>query len=94
MVALNIERREMKMIEKYIDTNCTKRNVYQLARESGLKTDIAMVAFENGADKKCVEIAINLLKSGMTVEFIHENTKLPIDEITKLKNSFSKEVME
>ncbi len=62
------------------------------------EVELYEIAFEEGAekgrDKEKVEIATNLLKSGMTVEFIHENTKLPIDEIKKLKNSFSKEVME
>ncbi len=63
--------------------------LYEIALEEGAEN-----GREEGAEKKCIEIATNLLKSGMTVEFIHENTKLPIDEIKKLKNSFSKEVME
>ncbi len=58
------------------------------------EVELYEIAFEEGAENKSLEIATNLLKSGMTVEFVHENTKLPIDEIKKLKNSFSNEVME
>jgi len=40
-------------------------------------------------EKKSIEIATNLLKCGCDIEFVHENTKLSIEQITKLK-----EVME
>ncbi len=84
-----------KIMEEYIkDAKNAMTKDKNLRRAYDHEIELAKVAEENGRDKEKAEIATNLLKSGMTVEFIHENTKLPIDEITKLKNSFSKEVME
>ncbi len=67
--------------------------LYEIALEEGAEKG-REEGREEGAENKSLEIATNLLKSGMTLEFVHENTKLPLDEIKKLKNSFSNEVME
>jgi len=40
---------------------------------------------EKGRKEGKIEIATNLLKNGCTVEFVHENTKLSIKEIARLK---------
>ncbi len=62
---------------------------YKHGRKEGLEE-----GREEGAENKSIEIATNLLKCGMTIEFVHKNTELPIDEVKKIKNSFSKEIME
>ncbi len=82
MVALNIERREMKMIEEYIDAICAKRNVYQLARESGFKTDLAMVAFENGYREGLIMSIIGQMKKeGLSIKKISDTTGMTRKEI-------------
>ncbi len=92
-----------EIMEEYIkDAKNAMTKDKNLRRAYDHEVELAKVAEENGRDKgreegrrqEKTEIATNLLKCGMTVEFVHENTKLPIDEIKKLKNSFSKEVME
>ncbi len=98
MATLNIERRKKKIMEDYIVDAKKVMNIDILKDEYDYIADVAMSSringFYEGAEKKSLEIATNLLKSGMTVEFIHENAKLSVEEIKKIKNSFSKEVME
>ncbi len=37
-------------------------------------------------EKSRIEIATNLLKSGSTIEYVYENTKVPIKELEKIKS--------
>ncbi len=82
-------------MEEYIkDAKNAMTKDKNLRRAYDYEVELAKVAEENGREEEKAKIATNLLKSGMTVEFVHENTKLSIEEIKKLKNSFSNEVME
>ena len=61
-------------------------NQIEYAKETGLEEGLAK-GREEGREERNLEVAINLLQLGTPCEIVAKATGLPLEEVTKLKES-------
>jgi len=75
----NMTKEEKTMYDRSLKYKWDNKNVLDYALKEGRERGL-----EQGAHQKAVEIACELKKEGLAIEFIAKTTKLSIEEIEKL----------
>ncbi len=65
--------------EKYLVNKASEKDMIESAHDKGIKTGI-----EKGIEKGKLDVAVNMLKDGLSVDKVAEYTGLSVDEIKKL----------
>jgi predicted transposase/invertase (TIGR01784 family) len=75
----NFTREEKTMYDSSLKYKWDNKNVLDYAKEEGVQEGM-----EKGEHKKALDIARELKKEGLAIEFIAKTTKFSIEEIEKL----------
>ncbi len=79
---INPSLKEVVSYEKYFNSNDELRRQYQKREDAILDEKFRTYAAEYN---KAKEIAINLLKAGLSIDFIAQNTGLSIEDVNSLQ---------